>query len=95
MSSLNVYYKVYGSNTHWACCTCIKDEMDDICKHQMILLLKNNSTVDVKQQCMELYNVSLSKLGNTAQAWLVGCEDDGTKFSNTIQSTWLYLGTLK
>ena len=35
---------------------------------------------------MELYNVSLSKIGNTTQAWLVGCEDDGTKFSNTIQS---------
>ena len=35
---------------------------------------------------MELYNTSLPKVGNTIQAWLVGCEDDGSKFSNTIQS---------
>ena len=46
MSSPNVYYKVYGSNTQWACCTCKKAEMGDICKHQMkIFLLKNNSSI--------------------------------------------------
>ena len=67
MSSPNVYYKVYGSNTQWACCTCKKAEMGDICKHQMkVLLLKSNSSVDVKQKCMELYNASHSKLGNTS-----------------------------
>ena len=35
--------------------------MGDICKHQLkIMLLKDNYTLNVKEQCLELYQASLS-----------------------------------
>jgi hypothetical protein len=65
MSKPGVLYKVYGAFTNWACCTCKNAELGNICKHQVkVMLLHNNSTTIVKEQCIELYNTSLPKVCN-------------------------------
>ena len=68
ISKPGVIYKVYGASTDWACCTCRNAELGNICKHQIkVMLLNNNSTRVVKEQCIDLYNSSLPRVCNNVR----------------------------
>jgi hypothetical protein len=92
MSSETIFYKVYGPNLEWACCTCKKAEMGDICKHQLkIMLLKDKSTSNVKEQCLELYQGSLSRVCTSIHTFSGEDNDDTMLVQEGSSSTILTL----